>query len=232
MPAPETDSSLPDRIAAGVFAVAETHGWARVSPAEVALEAGLDVHEVLRSHPGHEALVDEAFRFTDRMALAGRTEADPTEPVRDRLFDVLMARFESMKPYREAIGSYLRGLPMRPFDGMYSAFRLGRSMALTLEAAGLSASGLTGYLRIKGLAYTYLWVLRTFVNDDTPDLARTMAALDKALKNLDDLVGMVPGFRGDRVKGTGTDEYESPPQATPARPTPTGDEPEMPPSDD
>lgn len=234
MPAADSDTSLPDRIAVAVFAVAETRGWARVTPAEVALEAGLDVQEVLRSHPGHEALVDEAFRYTDRLALAGRTEADPTEPVRDRLFDVLMARFEAMKPHREAIASYLRGLPLRPFDGLYSAFRLGRSMALTLEAAGLSASGLTGYLRIKGLAYTYLWVLRTFVNDDTPDLARTMAALDKALKNLDDMVSMVPGFRGNRVKGAAAaDEFATePPTATPARPTPRGDEPEVPPSED
>lgn len=236
MAAPETPESLPDRIGAAVFAVAETDGWPRVTPAEVALRAGLDVHDVLRSHPGHEALVDEAFRYTDRLTLAGRAEADSGEPVRDRLFDVLMARFEAMKPHREAVASYLRGLPMRPFDGLYSAFRLGRSMAVTLEAAGLSASGLGGYARIKGLAYTYLWVLRTFVDDETPDLARTMAALDKALTNLDGIVAMVPGFgRGGRVRGAEPAPPPPPPsagEAPPARPTATGDEPEMPPSDD
>ncbi|GAA0582402.1 hypothetical protein [Caenispirillum bisanense] len=231
MPTSETDS-LPDRIGAAVFTVAEAHGWPRVTPAEVALAADLDVHEVLRSHPGHEALVDEAFRYTDRLALSGRTEADPSEPVRDRLFDVLMARFEAMAPYRQAIASYLKGLPLRPFDGLYSAFRLGRSMALTLEAAGLSASGLTGYARIKGLAYTYLWVLRTFVQDDTPDLARTMAALDKALKNLDDLVRMVPGFGGARVAGSGLEDDRPPPTDTPARTTRPGSDPEMPAADD
>ncbi|SOD95116.1 hypothetical protein [Caenispirillum bisanense] len=239
MPEAETES-LPDRIGAAVLTVAERSGWARVTPAEVALAADLDVHEVLRSHPGHEALVDEAFRYTDRLALAGRTEADPSEPVRDRLFDVLMARFEAMKPFRDAIASYLRGLPLRPVDGLYSALRLGRSMAVTLEAAGVSASGLGGYVRIKGLAYTYLWVLRTFVQDDTPDLARTMAALDKALKTVDDLCGMVPGFgRGGRVKGAeasdagdGDGVASAPATATPARTTRPGDEPEMPPDDD
>ncbi len=229
---PPDPDSLPDRIGAAVFTVAAAHGWSRVSPAEVALAAGLDVHDVVRAYPGPQALVDEAFRHTDRLALVGRTEADPSEPVRDRLFDVLMARFEAMAPHRQAIASYLKGLPLRPFDGLYSALRLGRSMALTLEAAGLSASGLVGYVRIKGLAYTYLWVLRTFVQDETPDLARTMAALDKALKNLDDFVGMVPGCRAPRGAGPGSGDDRSPPTDTPARPGRPGSDPEMPAADD
>lgn len=250
-----------DAIGAAVFAVAATQGWSRVSPAEVALEAGLPARDVIRTHPGHEALVDEAFRMIDRKALAGRTEVDPAEPVRDRLFDVLIARFEVMQPYREAVARFLRNMPLHPMDALVSAFRLGRSMALSLEAAGVSVAGPFGYLRIKGLAYTYLWVLRTFVQDDTPDLARTMAALDKALKNVDSLVAMVPGLGGRRTAAApDADDMDPPPApaagtsadtepdggATPggpvrkapgtsapaARTTPTGDEPEIEPGDD
>lgn len=253
MPEAQSDSRN-DAIGAAVFEVAAAKGWSKVTPAEVALQAGLDVHDVLRTHPGHEALVDEAFRMIDRRALEGRTEATPDEPVRDRLFDVLFARFEALVPYRDPVERYLRGLPMRPMDGMISALRLGRSMALTLEAAGVSASGLFGYARIKGLSYTYLYVLRTFLADDTPDLARTMAALDKALKNVDDLVAMIPGLRGRGVGRPGADAAMAGVDAEPAtagagaaggptmrapgtdapaaRTTPTGDEPEIEPGDD
>ncbi|WP_404383518.1 hypothetical protein [Caenispirillum salinarum] len=247
-----------DAIGAAVFAVATAKGWSKVTPAEVAFHAGLDPRDVARSHPGHEALVDEAFRMIDRHALEGRTEPDPSEPVRERLFDVLMARFEALKPHREAVDRYVRGLPLHPMTGMISALRLGRSMALSLEAAGISASGVRGYVRIKGLAYTYLWVLRVFLSDDTEDLARTMAALDKALKNVDDIVAMVPGLGSGGVRnpfagpgaaaaetgsgmepapgeGAGPDEpvMKAPgTDARPARTTPTGDEPEIEPGDD
>lgn len=226
-----------DAIGAAVFAVAATKGWSRITPAEVAFHAGLDPRDVARSHPGHEALVDEAFRMIDRQALEGRTEAEPDEPIREILFDVLMARFEALKPYKAALNRYLRGLPLHPMTGMVSALRLGRSMALTLEAAGVSASGLRGYARIKGLAYVYLWTLRVFLKDDTEDLARTMAALDKALKTVDDLARMIPGlgssgfcppFVGNPLNGKPTREMN----ASPARPTPTGDELEIGPDDD
>lgn len=232
-----------DAIGSAVFSVAATQGWSRVTPAEVAAHAGLDPQDVARSHPGYEALVDEAFRLIDRQALHGRTEPEPDEPIRERLFDVLMARFEAMKPHRDAIERYIRGLPLHPMNGMVSALRLGRSMALTLEAAGVSASGLRGYVRIKGLAYTYLWVLRVFLKDNTEDLARTMAALDKALKNVDDMVTLIPGLgrsgfcipfagRGRRAPGAKTDAAPPDTGVRPARTTPTGDEPEIEPDDD
>jgi hypothetical protein len=223
-----------DAIGAAVFAVAAAQGWSKVTPAEVAFQAGLDPQDVARTHPGHEALVDEAFRMIDRQALEGRTEAEPGEPVRERLFDVLMARFEALKPHRAAIDRYVRGLPAHPLTGVISALRLGRSMALTLEAAGVSASGFLGYARIKGLAYTYLWVLRVFLSDETEDLARTMAALDKALASVDEVVTMIPGLGGSGFRNPFAGPRAKPdaPEMRAARTTPTGDEPEIEPADD
>ena len=43
------------------------------------------------------------------------------------------------------------------------------------------ASGPRGMLRAQGLALLFGGVLRTWVEDDDPGLARTMAALDRAL---------------------------------------------------
>ncbi len=50
-----------------------------------------------------------------------------------------------------------------------------------LTAAGIGASGPRGMLRAQGLALLFGSVLRTWVRDDDPGLARTMAALDRAL---------------------------------------------------
>jgi hypothetical protein len=60
-----------------------------------------------------------------------------------------------------------------------------------LTAAGIKASGPRGLMRAQGLAVLFAAVLRAWVNDDDPGLARTMAALDRALGRGQRLVGLV-----------------------------------------
>jgi hypothetical protein len=55
-------------------------------------------------------------------------------------------------------------------------------MALMLEAAGVSSSGIAGALRTKGLGAIYLATMRDWFRDDSTDKARTMAALDARLR--------------------------------------------------
>ena len=51
-----------------------------------------------------------------------------------------------------------------------------------LEAAGVGTGGLEGGFRIAGLATVYASVFRTWLADDDPGHARTMAALDRRLR--------------------------------------------------
>ncbi|MFX7212929.1 hypothetical protein ABTI51_18345, partial [Acinetobacter baumannii] len=64
-----------------------------------------------------------------------------------------------------------------------------------LEAAGLDSGGLAGIARRKGLGLIYLDVLRTWRDDDSVDMARTMAVLDKRLKRAEALAGRWQGRR-------------------------------------
>jgi hypothetical protein len=69
-----------------------------------------------------------------------------------------------------------------------------RSQAWMLNAAGIDSSGLRGAIRAQGLACLYADTMRTWLADEDPGLARTMAALDRSLsrgarwsRGLDDL---------------------------------------------
>jgi hypothetical protein len=50
-----------------------------------------------------------------------------------------------------------------------------------LSAAGIGASGPRGMIRAQGLAVLFGSVLGTWMDDDDPGQARTMAALDRTL---------------------------------------------------
>jgi hypothetical protein len=69
-------------------------------------------------------------------------------------------------------------------------------------------------LRAQGLAVLYANVLRVWVNDDDPGLARTMAALDRELGRGARLAGMLDDFcrlipRRRRGHGSGIRGQES-----------------------
>jgi hypothetical protein len=56
-----------------------------------------------------------------------------------------------------------------------------KSQRWMLTAANIDAAGPRGIVRAQGLALLFAGVLRTFVDDEDEGLARTMAALDRAL---------------------------------------------------
>jgi hypothetical protein len=117
----------------------------------------------------------------DRQVLSGIDAGMAEEPARERLFDVLMRRLETLAPYKGAVRSLSRSLPSNP--GLAFAFNAMavRSQQWMLTAADLPAAGPRGIMRAQGLALLFSSVLRTWLHDDDPGLARTMAALDRAL---------------------------------------------------
>ena len=58
-----------------------------------------------------------------------------------------------------------------------------------LELSGLSANGLGGALRRKGLGLICADVTRIWLRDDSADNNATMAALDKRLARVEALIG-------------------------------------------
>jgi hypothetical protein len=117
----------------------------------------------------------------DRKVLTGGDSEVAEELPRERLFDVLMRRLETMAPHKRAIRSLLRSARRDPPLALALNGLAVRSQQWMLTAADINAAGPGGALRAQGLALLYASVLRTWVNDDDPGLARTMAVLDREL---------------------------------------------------
>jgi AcrR family transcriptional regulator len=159
-------------------------GYASVSLRDVAIAASLSFAELYGLYPDKLALVKAFLRRIDRGVLAGTpTELDPEETARDRLFDVMMRRYDALKPHRAVIGSIRRAAARDPVLALALAPAVRRSMALMLEVAGLPTDGLAGALRQNGLVAIHGTVSRVFDRDESADLAKTMAALDGRLKS-------------------------------------------------
>jgi hypothetical protein len=168
------------RILGAVLAIAAEGGWRDASPADIADRAKLDIAEVCALAPTKVALTSLLIDAVDRRVMAGGP-VEAEDAIRHRLFDLLMRRFDALNENRDGVLAFLREGWRDPMAALVAAPRLMRSMAMTLEVAGLSTNGLRGLARINGLAAVYGYAARTWLTDDSPDMAATMAALDKAL---------------------------------------------------
>jgi len=182
-------ASPADRMVDAALRLAERQGWRRTGLAEIAQEAGLPLDEAYAACPSKLGLIVRFHRRIDRAALAGAGE--PGEAPRDRLFEVLMRRFDALAPHRGALKAILRDSIGDP-AALLGMPALVCSMGWMLERAGVSAAGWRGRLRVHLLAGLYISVLRVFLTDDSADLAKTMAALDRRLRGAEAWLGLAP----------------------------------------
>jgi ubiquinone biosynthesis protein COQ9 len=158
-----------------------TQGWRDLSLAAIAEAAGLDMAAAHAAYHTKAAILVGLARAVDGDIL-GSLRDDPLDgTAKDRLFDLLMRRFDHLQQRREAYLTLLHELPQTPLEAAAMACQMRRSLRLMLETAGVSASGIKGHLRLQGLIGIYLAGLRAWARDDSEDLARTMAEIDKRL---------------------------------------------------
>jgi hypothetical protein len=132
--------------------------------------------------PSKGAILIAFARQTDAEVLENLDEDTEMETPRDRLFGVMMRRFDALTPYKAGLASMLRAPDADLATFTAGACRYMGSMGLMLEAAGVSTAGLRGRLRVQGLAALYPAVLRVWLNEEAADMPRTMAALDRWLR--------------------------------------------------
>ena len=163
-------------------------GWSDTGLADMAGAAGVSLGTFLRHYPSRGAIVNAFARKVDLAMLASTDQITEGEGARDRLFEAVMRRFDAMRPDKEAARAMARDLSRRPLRAVCRLPRIACSMALTLQAAGLDSSGIQGLVRVKGLALIYLDTLRVWLDDDSEDMGKTMAALDRRLRRADRLI--------------------------------------------
>jgi AcrR family transcriptional regulator len=168
--------------------------WEEVRLSDIAAEAGVTLAALRGAFDSKDAILGGLTRAVDRAVLA---ETDPDmvdEPARERLFDVLMRRFDALQPYQPALRRIARSyrgdlLALLAFNS-----RARRSMQWMLEAAGVDASGRIGLARAQVLVIAYGRTLEVFLREEDPGMARTMAALDRNLRQAERFARMSSRF--------------------------------------
>jgi hypothetical protein len=165
-----------------LWRVVAQHGWHGTTFARIAEESGETLSDLRGGYATPVDLLRAHARAVDQAVLEGTVPGQTGfGTARDRVFDLLMRRFDALAPHREGILRLQRDLMRDPLSALLLSPILMASMAWTLEGAGVSTAGFTGALRVQGLTGVWISAARAWEGDESVDLGTTMAALDRAL---------------------------------------------------
>jgi ubiquinone biosynthesis protein COQ9 len=178
-----------DRIIAAAIALAGEQPWRDVTLKEIAERAGMSLLELSSQFQTKTEILAAFMRKLDQAVLLTAPTPAPGQAKRDVLFEVIMARFDALGPHKAAMASIAAAggdlALLRPFL---------TSQHWMLQAAGIATDGVFGATRVAGLGSLYGQVFQTWLADDDPGLARTMAALDRRLRRAESTINSVEGM--------------------------------------
>jgi AcrR family transcriptional regulator len=156
--------------------------WREIEIGDIGQAAGVSLAEFRDLFPSKGAVLGAFSRQIDRQVLEGTTDDLAGEPARERIFDVMMRRFDALEPYKEALRRITQDLRYDPLSiAALNQVSL-NSQRFMLAAAGIDTEGPLGALKLQGAVLVYSNTMRTWLDDDDPALAKTMARLDRELR--------------------------------------------------
>jgi AcrR family transcriptional regulator len=184
-----------ERAVDALMRLAADRPWNDIEITDIAEEAGLTLAEFRDLFPSKGAVLGAFSRMIDKKVLAGSSEDLAGEPARERVFEVMMRRLDALAPYRTALRRIAYATRLDPlFLAAMSQIVL-NSQRFMLASVGLSTEGPLGLLKLQGAAIVWANTLETWLSDDDPVLAKTMARLDRELKRGERVLERAEDFR-------------------------------------
>lgn len=181
------DMTNRSKIIKAALALAEERGWSSIGLPDIAGKAGMTMADLRKEFGAKTAILDAFRRETDYATLAQTATTTMGDGPRDRLFDVLMTRFELLLPYRPALRRIAEDLRERPGELSQLIYPALNTQYWMLQAAGIPAEGAANFPRVLSLMATHTQVFQVWLDDEDPAMAQTMAALDRRLRRAEQI---------------------------------------------
>jgi hypothetical protein len=164
--------------------VIEREGWKSFTFAKASQESGIPLSAFKKHFSSPTDVMIHLFQEIDKVVLEHHVASENLS-TKERLFEIIMERFDAATPYKPVLRRFWHDWLYTPDDFPSLACQGYYSMVWMLEVVGLNPRGISGILRVQGLITLYVLTLRTWLDDDSPDLGKTMAFLDKGLSKME-----------------------------------------------
>ena len=184
MTSTDTLTVMMDKLAEAAWAQLAAMSPRALHIDEIAAAAGIAPSAARAVSGSITALILHQLARLDRQAilesLADIEDAGEV-PVRDKIMEALMHRFEVYAPYRAQMIQLEAAARRDPVLGLRLVESLLQATRMLLRMAGDDLAGFRGEARVRGVTGLAMVVARVWRTDDTPDLSVTLKEIDKRL---------------------------------------------------
>ena len=179
-----------DLIFKDIFGKIASDGWQSIDLEKLSHECDFDVLNVTGGIRNKVDLLVAFSAFIDT-TVNQSIDADLKDdqiPIRERLLEALLIRFEALAPYKVGVIKLMKTFPPNPTFVVIGSKSLKLSMEATLTAVGLEAKGIQGAIRVKGLCMIFMSGVCAWAKDYSEDLSATTRILDERLKQTENII--------------------------------------------
>ena len=184
------------KIIDATLKLAATRKWTEISLAEIARSAKVSLGRMRGEFSGKTAILKAFMMQIDQQVLDQAAEDAGDEVPRDRLFEIIMLRFEVLEPYKAALSNIVPSLKSHPEMALELSGSILCSARWMLVASGLEARGSEAFVRTRGVAFVFGKTLAVWLHDEDAGMAKTMAELDRQLRRGEDWLKTLRGPLG------------------------------------
>ena len=179
-----------DLIFKDIFGKIASDGWQSIDLEKLSHECDFDVLNVTGGIRNKIDLLVAFSAFIDTTVNQSIDVdlKDDQIPIRERLLEALLIRFEALAPYKAGVIKLMKTFPHNPSFVVIGSKSLKLSMEATLTAVGLEAKGIQGAIRVKGMCMIFMSGVCAWAKDNSEDLSATTRILDERLKQTENII--------------------------------------------
>ena len=183
-----TTDHNPDQVIEAILNHIPFDGWSKESLDMAAADCGLSEAEIHKMFPsGIVDLIAAYGAYADQnmiTAFYGQDAADiAVMPVHMKIRSLILIRLEQAAPYKEVVRRTLAVLA-RPQHAKLASQLLYKTVDEMWRAAGDTSTDYNFYTKRATLSAVYSATLLAFLSDNSPDLGKTEAFLDRRLADV------------------------------------------------
>jgi hypothetical protein len=167
-----------------IWKLAAEGGMTALTVDRLAHETGQNAHDLGSLYPDPAYMVLVLIEEIHNQTMERVTPS--ALPLQDRLTDMVMAHLDTCLPHRESIRRLWGDLVAMPTTLLTLRPYVMKMVARILKECGMEDDALLAPIRLRAYFALFLYVLYTWVYDESPQQEHTLVVLDRGLKRLGD----------------------------------------------
>ena len=177
------------------FKLIEEKGWNDFSLEKLAKEKSIKMEDLNFFFKDETKLIESFSEMIDEQVIK---EVDLNEfnqnSVKDNIFELIMIRFEMLSPYKKSLDILLKQLKYEPKTLKKLTKKIFNSLDLFLEISNAKNNYVFDFLKLNIMFIIYGYTFKIWLEDDSEDMGKTMAEVDKWLSEAEGYANKISPF--------------------------------------